>query len=645
MDKKIMNIPALNIYFLAFFIFSIYVAKYDIVFSAISMICVIILFFMYFRKQRIRSKEIVSYLNQMNFTINTASKSSVANFPISTMIIYRDTGEILWCNDAFFKNVIPDENITTNNINNLIENFNIKDNTPVQINEKYFNIYINDTDMLSSLFFVECTDYIKYKNLYDKAKTVVAIIVIDNYEELLKNQAEAERSNILADINKKISEWIEPYNGMLRKYDRDRFIFVFNEHLLGEMIASKFPILSAVKTIVSNDGITATLSIGMGLDASTLNEKNSFASLALDMALSRGGDQVVIKSEYNFEFFGGASKEIEKRTKVKSRVMASALNKLIRDSSNVIIMGHKHADIDSLGASVGMAAAVREKNKPVYILINRETTLAGDIIEKLSLLDIYKDIFIDEDSAIMKIDINTLLIIVDTNAKDYVESNAVLESVNKIAVIDHHRRGANYIDNAAINMHEPYASSTCELVSELMQYMLSNQKILKTEAEAILAGIYLDTKGFTIKAGARTFEAAAYLKRAGADMTEVKKMFQNTFDTYMIKQRIISKAIMYKDNIAISICDFTPDRAVAASACDELLNITEIKAAFVIFSNNSGVSISGRSLGDINVQVILEKIGGGGNQASAGAQFETDDIDDICNRLYGAIDEYNLEKE
>ena len=428
---------------------------------------------------------------------------------------------------------------------------------------------------------------------------------------------------------------------MLRKYDRDKYFFIFEERDLKSLVDDKFAVLDAVREIQNVEGVHATLSIGIGKDGDSLKEKYAYASLALEMALSRGGDQVVIKNKFTFDFFGGISKEFEKRTKVKSRVMANALNKLISDSSQVYIMGHKNADIDCVGAAIGMACAVRIQGKPVNIVIDREHSLAEVLFRKVSDLEEYAEMFISPEDAVIQADIDTLLIVVDTNRPDIVESESLLESVNKLAVIDHHRRAASYIENATVNLLEPYASSASELVTELLQYMVPNKTITSREAECLLAGIFLDTKGFTIKTGVKTFEASAYLKRAGADMTEVKKMFQSTFEGYMIRQNIIKEAKSLEHGVVLAVTDKETGRDIAAQAADELLGIIGVSASIVAFKNQEDMVVSARSMGDVNVQVIMEKLGGGGNVTSAGARLSGYlPAQTVYDMIVKAIDDY-----
>ena len=467
----------------------------------------------------------------------------------------------------------------------------------------------------------------------------MSIICIDSYEEVLKNLSDSDKSGIQAQIDTKINEWLKDESVVIRKYDRDRYILLCEEQTLEKFIDDKFSVLASVREIKNSEDIPVTLSIGIGRDGETLKEKYQFANLATDMALSRGGDQAVIKSRFAFEFFGGATKEVEKRTKVKSRVMANALSQLMKASSLVLIMGHRVSDIDSIGAAAGMVCAARKREKNVKIVVNEAKTSAASLIARLRTMPEYENVFISPEDALLMADKETLLIVVDTNRPDFVESPELLQAAMKVAVIDHHRRAADYIENAAINMHEPYASSASELSCELLQYMVSAHDVARVEAEALLAGIYLDTKGYTIKTGVRTFEAAAYLRRAGADTIEVKRLFQNDFDDQMTKYRIVTASHIYRDSIAIAVADYQVPRAIAAQAADELLTIHGVHGSFVVFKNDGETIISARSLGQLNVQVITEKLGGGGNITTAGAQPGKVPVEDVVANLKRAIDE------
>jgi len=392
--------------------------------------------------------------------------------------------------------------------------------------------------------------------------------------------------------------------------------------------------------VQNSEGLSATLSIGIGKGECSLQELYQYAALGIDMALSRGGDQAVVKSKNAFEFYGGRSKELEKRTKVKSRVMANALMQIIKDSSQVFLMGHKYSDLDSIGACAGLVAAVRKAGRPAYIIVNDQATSAKELIDRLKKTPQYEGVFISQEDAIVKADASSLCVVCDTTRPDMVEGPDLLDAVQRVAVVDHHRRAAQYIENAAISLHETYASSACELVAELLQYVVNHNDILKVEADAMLAGIFLDTKGFTVKTGVRTFEASAFLRQVGADTVEVRKMFSGGLESSVKKYQIISCAKEQFPGISLSVVEEETPRATASQAADELINASDIKAAFVVYAEKGGSVVSARSYGEVNVQVVLEKIGGGGSLTSAGAQFPDKSTDETAEILVHAIEDY-----
>ena len=427
---------------------------------------------------------------------------------------------------------------------------------------------------------------------------------------------------------------------MLRRIERDRYLFLFEQQYLARFVEQKFDILDTIHQVVSPAGLSATFSIGIGVDGSSFQELLQFANLSIEMALSRGGDQAVIRNKFTFEFFGGRSKETEKRTKVKSRVMANALSALVADSSGLFIMGHRSPDNDCIGAAAGVFAIARKRGVPAHIIQEPGSPPSKVLTDRLMQLPEYKDCFLSSQEALLLMDNRSLVVVVDTNRPEQVQSQEVLESCNRIAVIDHHRRAATYIEGAALNYHEPYASSASELVTELLQYIADPTDLTRAEAEALLAGIVLDTKNFSMRTGGRTFEAAAFLRRAGADTAEVKKLFQNDLAGTIAKYAIIQNAKLYRDQIAIAVVDHTVGRVTAAQAADELLNIIGIDTSFVLYPDGDRIIVSARSIGDTNVQVILEKLGGGGNAAAAGGQIQGKTLDQVAQELAQAIDQY-----
>lgn len=663
LDKRLKKLlePSYQVYFMVFLLFSVACAYISVPIAIIGIALDGFLFLAYHYRERTRRRDIIRYMQTVTLSVGDAAQASITHFPMPTVIVQAATGEIIWTNDAFVESTGCFDSALSDNLLDLAPDFDThwlvegKAQYPgeVRIGKNVFwafgNLLSADKDrpeeVLMLIYFVPCTELIEMRDAYSRSRPVVAIISIDNYEELIKEATDLEKSSMMAEINRKIGEWTQDSQALLRKYDRDKYIFVLEEAQFEKLQEKKFSVLQDVRSIQSRAGVVATLSIGIGKDGESYEENWRNASVALDMALSRGGDQAVIKTRYNFDFFGGLSKELEKRTKVKSRVLANALVQLIRDSSQVMIMGHKMSDMDAFGAAVGMACAVRHREKPVHIVINQDKTMAHDLIEKIKAVPEYEDLLMSPDEAMVQCDFNTLLIVVDTNRPDYVESLPLLESINKVAVIDHHRRAASYIENFALNLHEPYASSTCELVSEMLQYMVPTSDILKIEAECMLAGLYLDTKGFSVKTGVRTFEAAAYLKRAGADMSEVMKLFQSNFDEYIAQQRIIARAKDCGEGIVLAVTEEDVDRVTAAKAADSLLKINGVNASVVIFRAGDDVLVSARSNGTVNVQRLMEHLGGGGNHSSAGAQIMHGSVREVKADAENAIRRYQEDED
>ena len=620
------------------------------------------LLYLYYRQRtKRRAAEIRKYVENLAFSVDDASKHSMVNFPLPMAILRVDTGEIIWCNDYFTQISGKKDTLFETHITDVLHGFDTrwimegKTLCPydVELGEQKYQVYGNmvrsgrsrGSALLATLFWVDITEYSRLRDYVERTRPAVGLIVIDSYEELMKNASEAEKSTLTADIDRYINDWAKPAQGIVRRLQRDRYLFIFEQHSLLEFTAGKFSILETIHQVQNSEGLSATLSIGVGKGECSLQELYQYAALGIDMALSRGGDQAVVKSKTAFEFYGGRSKELEKRTKVKSRVMANALMQLIRDSSQVFLMGHKYSDLDSIGACAGLVAAVRKAGRPAYIIVNDQATSAKELIDRLRKQPQYGDVFISEQDAIVKVDASSLCVVCDTTRPDMVEGPDLLEAVQRVAVVDHHRRAAQYIENAAISLHETYASSACELVAELLQYVVNQNDILKVEADAMLAGIFLDTKGFTVKTGVRTFEASAFLRQVGADTVEVRKMLSGGLESSVKKYQIISCAKEQFPGISLSVVEEETPRATASQAADELINASDIKAAFVVYGEKGGSVISARSYGQVNVQMVLEKIGGGGGLTSAGAQFPDKSTDEAAELLVGAIEEYLKENE
>ena len=643
-------------FFVLYLLFALGTMYFSVIYGLIGLVLGVILRVIALHGEEERSRQMQELMD--NIVIDGGEiHPAVTHSPLPTVVALATTGEIVWANSAFAdisgqfagaRHMRLTELAPTFETRWLIEG---KTEFPGELRmgrnayHVFGSLVQSDAGQMMMLHFLDCTEYVQLRDAAETRRPAIAVIAIDNYEELTKNATDSEKSTILAGIDKRLFSWIKDCNAVLRKYDRDKYIFIIENAELDKLSARKFAVLQDVRDIQNHEGVVATLSIGIGKDGETLAECYQYAGLAIDMALSRGGDQAVIKNRYNFEFFGGLTEEVEKRTKVKSRVVANALSQLIRDSSQVLVMGHRNSDMDAIGAAAGMVCAARVKGKPVHIVVDREHTMASDLIERLETLPEYKDVFISAEDAMILCDFNTLLIVVDVNRPGYVENEALLQSINKVAVIDHHRRAADYIENAVVSQHEPYASSASELVSELLQYLVPTSGILTGEAEAMLAGIYLDTKGFSMRTGVRTFEAAAYLRRAGAEASDVKHLFQSSFTQYMERQKLISSARDCGQGVIFAITDEEVDRIAAAQAADELLSIIGTRASVVAFRSGNDMAVSARASGQVNVQLLMERLGGGGNHSAAGAQLKNTTPEEADRMITEAIDGYFADQQ
>ena len=586
--------------------------------------------------------------------VDSLSKTVSSTAPWPMVELRLPDGEILWHNRQFQKALNTVESRVGEQIGDVFRDFNLdwlqsgKLEAPneQQIRERRFRCLgfmpkrESGAEAVAQLLWIDSTELLATRDEYLRSRPVVSIILIDNYDELTNNLSDSAVSNLNAALNERISAWAEKIGGLLRKLERNRFLFIFESKELFRITEGKFSLLDSTREVTNPNGIAATISFGVGKDGESFKENFDFASLALEMALSRGGDQAVIKDKYDFSFYGGRAVETERRSKVKSRVMASSLTDLIQPASRVFLMGHRNADADAIGAACGVVALCRSLGKKANIVVNETASSAPKLLEVIRADSLYKDVFLSGQDAMLQADAKSLLIVVDTNRPDQVESPDLLESMNQVAVIDHHRRAADYISNAALNLHEPFASSASELVTELLTYTVDAKTILPCELLALMAGIVLDTKNFTVRVNSRTFEAAAFLRYQGVDPVEVKRIFQSGFDETVRRYRIIEAARVYRDEMAIACAEEDVSRALAGQAADELLAIDGIRVSFVLFRQGDAVFISARSVGTVNVQVILEPLGGGGNAVTAGAQLKNTEMTEARNRLVAAIDHY-----
>lgn len=647
--------PGFQLYFTFLALFALASAFFNPYLGGAEGIIVVALYLYYRRSSALRQREILKYIDNITCNMDVATKDTMINAPLPMVIFRPESDEVIWSNDRFLRLTGEREHLFDTKLSAVVPGFSSRwlmegktdCPTEVELGGRKFLVFghLVRTDergahsFLATTYWVDITDYSGVREEFYQSRPVCAILTLDNYEELMKGVSEAEKSSILNNIDEKIDSWASPAGGLLCHYDRDRYLLLFEERFLPRLQEGKFAVLDAVRSVHNPKGMQATLSIGMGRDADSFQDLFQYAALSVEMALSRGGDQVVIKNKFNFEFFGGHAKELEKRTKVKSRVMSNALGELVADASRVFVMGHKFPDFDCIGAAAGVCAIARKKGTPVYFIKDSSPNPASGVVSRLSALPEYQNVFLSTQDAMIKADSQSLLVVVDTNRPEQTMSEDLLLSCNRVAVIDHHRRAATYIADAALNFHEPYASSASELVTELLQYLLEPADLLRAEAEALLAGIVLDTKQFTMRTGSRTFEAASFLRRAGADTGDVRRLFQNDLESTIARYEIIRTANIYRDGVAVAKVNHTVDRVVSAQAADELLNIFGVTASFTIFPDGDRVIISGRSAGETNVQLILEKLGGGGNANAAGGQIPGN-LDQVTRDLLRAIDQY-----
>ena len=649
--------PNLKFYFFCLALFVLAAVTVSIPLALIEGVVTVALYLYFTQSNKKRRQSVLQYIDSVTGSVDTASKSTLINSPLPIMVFRPDTGEVIWSNENFLQLAGVREHLFEMRVEDAVPEFPVqwllegRQECPnrVFMNNRRFRVYGSlvrakgrggEQNLVATTYWVDTTDADQLLETYTATRPVLSILMLDNYEDLMKACADTQRSAVLAQIDEKVSAWASAGAGLLLKTERDRYLFIFEEQHYQHFVEEEFSVLDAIRAIKVGEGVHPTLSIGMGKDVDSFPELYKNASLSLEMALSRGGDQAVVRNKVDFEFYGGRAKATEKRTKVKSRVMANALSELMADASEIYVMGHSFADMDAVGAAAGICCAARKRGKRAQIVIDLERNAALPVLKKLGALPEYNGVFISGNDAFVKMRPGALLVVVDTNRPDLVESHQVLEACNRVAVIDHHRRAASYIENAAFSFHEPYASSAAELVTELLQYLVEPADLLREEAEALLAGIVLDTKNFTNRTGGRTFEAAAYLRRIGADTQDVQRMFQGDLQSMIARYAIIRQAELYRDDMAVVALDEECDRVTAAKAADELLTLKGIRASFVLYKKGTGVYMSARSLGEVNVQVILEALGGGGNSTTAGGQAENITVEEAKAKLLEAIDHY-----
>ncbi len=655
MDKKLGRLlrPSVGIYLGALGLFALVtVLAKQYVLAGIEAVVTMGLLLFYYEYQKHRKKMLKNYIRTLGSELPIANG---ARSPFPTVALRLVDGIIICTNQAFAQAVDYREGFSDKSIDQIIPGFSLewlasgKSEYPydVTFGKHRYRVYgttaraeDSEETPLGILYFSDMTELYQIRDEYIRSRPVVSLILVDNYEEMTKNLTESAISNLDAKINDAITNWTEGYYGLLRKMEKNRYLFIFEKRDLSIAAEDKFSLLENVHQIVSPTGMEASISFGLGVDGTTFEECYNFASLAIEMALSRGGDQAVVKDRYNFTFYGGRTREADHRSKVRSRVTANSMMELIGQSSQVFIMGHKNADLDALGAAMGISCMCRKKGKRAYIVMDLEHNSVEKLLPEIRAVPEYADTFISGQDALLLCDNHSTLVVVDTNRPDQVESMNLLEAISRVCVVDHHRRAADYINPVVVNLHEPYASSASELATELLQYSVEKADVLPIEAKSLMAGIFMDTKSFNVRTGERTFEAAAYLRKLGAEPVEVKKLLQNDFQDTMAKYQIIKSARLYRQELAIAALNTGTTRVLAAQAADELLNIQGISASFVLYPDGDQVIVSARSIGSANVQMILESLGGGGNAATAGAQIKNTTVKEALDQLVASIDRY-----
>lgn len=649
--------PSNRVYMIIIGILDIVLFYYGhIVEGLIGFVLFIVLVFYNIRSIRIKKDNWVKFIEDFSSKLDIATRSTLVNLPFP-LIIIGSKGNIVWYNQNL-ASIMKQEELLGKSINSIIRELDIsaieKNDKNcfeyVNLKDRYYNVYtsIVDTsegkfekDTIILLYFYDVTEV---KNLYD-SKEDVMLIEVDNLDEVVKTVEDDYKPLLIAEIERTINSYAQGMNALIKKYTTNKYVLTVQHKYIENEIKRKFDILDAIREIDMGNKLAVTLSMGIGSGGETPFENHKYANSAKELALGRGGDQAVIKNGEQLSFFGGKTKEFEKRTRVRARVIAHALKELVNESSNIFIMGHKNPDIDCLGAAVGLSSVIRQMNKECYVVIDGPGASIGNMMDKFKKDPDYDKLFINSDACRGRSDENSLLILVDVHSRGYVQSQELVKNIKRVVIIDHHRKSADYIDNTLLSYMEPYASSTSELVTEIIQYIIDKPKLKQVEAEALLAGICVDTKNFFFKTGVRTFEAASFLRRLGADTIDVKKLFSDNLDTYKKRAEIISSAIVEK-NIAIAICPPNiKDTVLAAQAADELLNITAIQASFVFVTIEEDVYISGRSLGDVNVQVILEALNGGGHMTMAGAKLTGLPLEEAVEMLKDSINKYLREGE
>lgn len=593
------------------------------------------------------NQEMEQYISTLSYRLKKVGEEALMEMPIG-ILLYNDEYQVEWAN-PFLSTSFDADTLVGRSLYDIGEAVVplIKqevDSETISLHEQKFKIIIKREERL--LYFFDVTEQIEIEQLYEAERTVLGIIYLDNYDEVTQGMDDQRKSLLNSQVTSILNKWATEHGVFLKRTSSERFIAVLNENILTQLEKTKFTILDEVREETAKDSVPLTLSIGIGIGVQTLPELGIGAQSSLDLALGRGGDQVAIKQPNGkIKFYGGKTNPMEKRTRVRARVISHALKEIVTDSDKVIIMGHKYPDMDAIGAAIGILKVAQTNQVDGYIVLNLDEIDmgVGRLLEEVKENSELWSHFISPEQALEMATHNTLLVVVDTHKPSLVIEEKLISKIDKVVVIDHHRRGEEFIQSPLLVYMEPYASSTAELVTELLEYQPKRMKIDMLEATALLAGIIVDTKSFTLRTGSRTFDAASYLRAQGADTVLVQKFLKENIDHFKKRAKLIESAFIYKNGIAITKGkeDQTFDQVMIAQAADTLLTMNEVAASFVVsIRHDLQVGISARSLGDINVQLIMESLGGGGHLTNAATQLQNVTIEEAEQRLLAAIDEY-----
>lgn len=638
-------------------IISIILFFYEKIFATIGLILVVLLYF-YIKKIDDNNEDFFqAYIDELDYSFDEITKNVVFQMPFP-IVILEDGKTIKWHNSNF-KELFEAKNLIGKSVNNFITDFSqidfskqSTDPITVDIYDKVYEFYYSTIkrekfdDELTFIYGIDNTSDENIKKIFKDRRLVVLTMYIDNFDDLRQSTKASDRSSLTGEIDRIIMNYFEKYGAMVRKYENDRYMVMIHYEDYKKIYDSKFKILDLVRDVKKGNSIQPTLSVGVGLSGSKPIDVYEESRISIDIALSRGGDQVVIKEGDNYEYFGGKSKATEKISKVRSRVISQALKRMVETSSKVFVMGHNNPDMDSFGSALGIYEGIKSIGKECYFVLNEVNKPIENIYNRtVEDLEGFRENVVTEIKALELMDQGSLVIVTDNHRKNSTEAPSLIDRTEQIVIIDHHRRGNDYIRNATISYIEPYASSASELVTEILNYFDESFKARVPVAEALLAGLTVDTKNFVYQTGVRTFEAASILKRWGADSIIIKRMFKDDFEIVKYKSEVIADSTVVNDFIAIGHFNREMDGStlIASQAADDLLNIKGVKASFVLTRSNDKIHISGRSLGDISVQLILERIGGGGHLTSAATQLDMS-IEEAEIMLKKAIKEY-LEEE